>query len=125
METAQDRLAWRMKCKFVAKLDRIRKKAPDPSSLIGREIEKLFREKWFVGKIKSFDVDALTGEQIWHVLYDDGDSEDFALGELQQVLIEREIFGCGNSVAQKTAREERFAKRQGQTAANDTQAAAT
>jgi hypothetical protein len=70
-------------------------------------------------------VDALAGEKIWHVLYDDGDSEDFARGELHQVLIEREFFGCGNSVAQKTAWEERLAKRQGQTAANDTRAAAT
>ena len=115
----------RAKCKVVAKLDRIRKKAPDPSSFIGREIEKLFREKWFVGKIKSFDVDELTGEQIWHVLYDDGDSEDFALGELQRVLVEREFFGCCNPVAQKTAREARFARRQGTTAANETRAAPT
>jgi hypothetical protein len=125
METAQDRLAWRRKCKVVVKLDRIRKKAPDPSSFIGRGIEKLFRKKWFVGTIKSFDVDALTGEQTWHVLYDDGDSEDFAFGELQRVLIERELFGYSNPVAQKTAREERFARRQGQTAAIDMQAAAT
>jgi hypothetical protein len=85
----------------------------------------MFRQKWFVGKIQSFDVDALTGEQIWHVLYDDGDSEDFAFGELKRVLIEREYFGCSNPVAQKTAREERLARRQGQTAAIDMQAAAT
>ena len=57
-----------MKCKNVGKLGRIRKKASDPPSFIGQETEKLFRGKWFVGKIDSFDVDALSGEQIWNVL---------------------------------------------------------
>jgi hypothetical protein len=58
MDVAQDRSAWRMRCKNVVKLDRIRKKALDPSFFIGQKIEKLFRGKWFVGKIESFDVDA-------------------------------------------------------------------
>jgi hypothetical protein len=82
MKRAQDRSEWRTTCKVGKKLDRIRKKALDPSSFIGREIEKLFRGKWFAGKIDSFDIDALTGEVIWHVQYDDGDSEDFNFREL-------------------------------------------
>ena len=116
MKRAQDRSEWRMTCKVGKKLDRIRKKALDPSSFIGQEIEKLFRGKWFAGKIDSSDIDALTAEVIWHVQYDDGDSEDFNFSELHKVLIERDSIGYLNPADQKTARAKRLQRRQGQTA---------
>jgi hypothetical protein len=58
---------------------------------LARKLKKLFRGKWFSGKIDSFDADALTGEQTWNVLHDDGDLQDFNSGELKRVLIKSDF----------------------------------
>ena len=60
--------------------------ASTPTSLIGKHVEKRFRNKHFVGTIIDTDKDADTKEQIWHVKYDDSDSEDHDENELQKIL---------------------------------------
>jgi hypothetical protein len=57
-----------------------------PREILGREVEKKFRHKWFAGTIVDTDVDADTNEQIWEVLYDDGDREDYNAPELKKLL---------------------------------------
>jgi hypothetical protein len=58
--------------------------ASTPTSLIGKHVEKRFRNKHFVGTIIDTDKDADTNEQIWHVKYEDSDSEDYDENELQK-----------------------------------------
>ena len=60
--------------------------ASTPTSLIGKHVEKRFRNKHFVGTIVETDKDTDTNEQIWHVKYDDSDSEDYDEQELQKIL---------------------------------------
>jgi hypothetical protein len=52
MVAAQDRGEWRRKCKdVVLDLDRKRINSVNADSLIGQDVEKLFRGKWFAEKL--------------------------------------------------------------------------
>jgi hypothetical protein len=48
---------------------------------------KKFGGKWHRGKAVSTDVDMDTNEQIWSVMYDDGDREDFSAREMAGSLV--------------------------------------
>ena len=61
-----------------------------PTLLIGRQVLKQFGRKWHRGKAISTDLDIDTNEQIWHVLYDDGDGEDFSAREMAGALVNPE-----------------------------------
>ena len=61
-----------------------------PTLLIGRQVLKQFGGKWHRGKAISTDVDIDTNEQIWHVMYDDGDGEDFSAREMAGALVNPE-----------------------------------
>ena len=61
-----------------------------PTLLIGRHVLKKFGGKWHRGKAVSTDVDVDTNEQIWHVMYDDGDGEDFSAREMASLLVSAE-----------------------------------
>ena len=61
-----------------------------PTLLIGRHVLKKFGGKWHRGKAVSTDVDMDTNEQIWHVMYDDGDGEDFSAREMASLLVSAE-----------------------------------
>ncbi|CAI9783217.1 unnamed protein product [Fraxinus pennsylvanica] len=55
--------------------------------LEGREVQKLFGEQLFNGKVIEFDK-----EMGWYrVVYEDGDFEDLTWGELQEVLLPLDI----------------------------------
>ena len=58
---------------------------------IGRRVSKMFsmdnHGKWYDGTITSVDTCCDTGELLFHVEYDDGDSEDIYFNELDDVLI--------------------------------------
>jgi hypothetical protein len=49
-----------------------------------------FGGKWHRGKAISTDVDIDTNEQMWHVMYDDGDGEDFSAREMAGALVNPE-----------------------------------
>ena len=95
-EIAQDRGAWRQAVNRVTKLGaRITRKcrshlknawAAIPKTLIGKRVEKRFGGKYFVGMITDADTDSDTHEKIWHVRYDDSDSEDCTEADLQKIL---------------------------------------
>jgi hypothetical protein len=95
-EIAQDRGAWRQAVNRVTKLGaRITRKcrshlknawAAIPKTLIGKRVEKRFGRKYFVGMITDADTDSDTHEKIWHVRYDDSDSEDCTEADLQKIL---------------------------------------
>ena len=42
------------------------------------------------GRFYGTDVDIDTNEQIWHVMYDDGDGEDFSAREMAMLLVSAE-----------------------------------
>ncbi|CAA3019725.1 Hypothetical predicted protein [Olea europaea subsp. europaea] len=55
--------------------------------LEGREVQKLFGEQFYNGKVIEFDK-----EMGWYrVVYEDGDFEDLTWGELQEVLLPLDI----------------------------------
>jgi hypothetical protein len=54
--------------------------------LIGLHVEKKFQNKWYVGVIIAHDFCATTGDKIWQVEYDDGDSADYTRREIEQIL---------------------------------------
>ena len=95
-EIAQDRGAWRKAVNRVTELGaritrtcRSRLKnawAASPKTLIGKHVEKRFGGKHFVGTITNVDADNETNEKIWHVHYDDSDSEDCTEADLQKIL---------------------------------------
>jgi len=57
-----------------------------PKILIGEIVEKKFGGKWFEGEIKDHDVDIDTNENIWRVLYDDGDEADYNAVQMKRIL---------------------------------------
>ena len=57
-----------------------------PRSIIGCHVEKQFCRKWYLGRIISVDTDDITNDTLWSVRYDDGDSEDYNMQELQKIL---------------------------------------
>jgi hypothetical protein len=61
-----------------------------PTLLIGRQVLKQFGGKWHRGKAIFTDVDIDTNEQMWHVMYDDGDGEDFSAREMAGALVNPE-----------------------------------
>jgi hypothetical protein len=58
----------------------------NPHAAIGRQVEKLFRGKYFMGVVIDTDFDTDTNETIWAVRHDDGDVEDLNAKELAAVL---------------------------------------
>ena len=67
--------------------------AEAPDSIIGRRIEKKFGAKWHGGKVTSTEVDIDTNENLWHVKYDDGDSEDLGSSEIGVALLDTDDEG--------------------------------
>ena len=62
--------------------------AIDSEGFIGREVSKIFGDHGrFVGDIRSVDIDSRTGEMIYNVRYQDGDSEDLTLDEVKRYLV--------------------------------------
>jgi hypothetical protein len=57
-----------------------------PYIILGKFVEKQFAHKWYVGTIIETNLDRDTNEQIWRVLYDDGDEEDYSAKQLQGIL---------------------------------------
>ena len=57
-----------------------------PQDLMGQFVEKRFRQTWHVGKITGFEECDISGDIIWNVQYDDGDSEDCDYGEIEKIL---------------------------------------
>ena len=62
----------------------------DPSSAIGTKVEKLYRQKWYGGVIVDTDEDSETGDQIWGVKYDDGETADYTRREIKKMMITEE-----------------------------------
>jgi hypothetical protein len=60
--------------------------ASDPQLLLDQFVEKRFLNKWYVGKIVSFDEDENTNATIWRVEYDDGDAEDCDEAAIAKIL---------------------------------------
>lgn len=63
--------------------------AVDPQSVVGMRIGKFFQDsELYFGKIESFYKATETDDRVdlWNIVYDDGDVEDFELGEVQQGL---------------------------------------
>jgi hypothetical protein len=90
MSAASDKIKWREIIKKPTPTARPQRQLESwetkPKEMLGREVEKKFRHKWFAGTIVDTDVDADTNEQIWEVLYDDGDREDYNAPELRKLL---------------------------------------
>ena len=57
-----------------------------PEELLELHVEKRYGAKWYAGKIVDTDIDIDTNEQIWTVLYDDGDEEDYDERQLRKIL---------------------------------------
>ena len=57
---------------------------------MGAKHLKKFGGKWHRGKTISTNVDIDTNEQIWHVMHDDGDGEDFSAREMAGALVDSE-----------------------------------
>ena len=57
-----------------------------PSSILGQHVEMRFGAKWFVGTIMETNIDEQTNEQIWRVLYDDGDEADYSAQQLIKIF---------------------------------------
>jgi hypothetical protein len=49
---------------------------------IGTKVLKQFDTEWFIGSIQRYDVD----DDLYWILYDDGDSEDLDVDEVEQVI---------------------------------------
>jgi hypothetical protein len=60
--------------------------AKSPSTNIGLYVEKQYGTKWYVGTIVETNVDSHTNDQIWRVLYDDGDEEDYNAQQLAKII---------------------------------------
>ena len=54
--------------------------------IIGEYVEKKFGHKWHVGQIIDVDIDENTNETIWEVRFDDGDTEDYNIPEIEKIL---------------------------------------
>ena len=92
-DLAQNKNAWRILIKNESMLPCPHKQnrmysshERNPHTSIGRQVEKLFRNKYFMGVVIDTDFDADTNETIWAVRYDDGDVEDLNARELAAVL---------------------------------------
>ena len=95
-ELAQDRTAWAKAVRSASTIGaritaNCRRKLKDawayvPRSLIGKHVEKRFGGKHYVGTITNIDTDEDTNENLWHVQYDDSDSEDYTEDELAKIL---------------------------------------
>ena len=77
-----------------------------PNLIIGRQILKQFTGgKWHRGLVKSSDLDVDTNETIWHVLYDDGDKEDFSVREMAGSLVNEESEDDGGGTGELSSSE--------------------
>ena len=59
----------------------------DPGSAVGLSTKKWFGGAMYIGKVTDTDIDAANGQQIWRVVYSDGDMSDYNILELRQILI--------------------------------------
>ncbi|KAL7541531.1 hypothetical protein ACHAXR_011004 [Thalassiosira sp. AJA248-18] len=62
----------------------------EPRYAIGTPLSKKFHDKWFDGKITSYD----SNLNLYHVDYQDGDSEDLAEEEVSQLLLTHTKWFC-------------------------------
>jgi hypothetical protein len=58
-----------------------------PSQAIGSLVETRFHTTWHEGEVIGHDIDAATGDIIWHVQYDDGDAADYDRRQLSSIII--------------------------------------
>ena len=58
----------------------------NPEEIINCYVEKLFGSKYYVGTITNIDVDEKTNDQLWCVVYDDGDTADYDKNQIQKIL---------------------------------------
>ena len=58
----------------------------NPTEILGCLVEEKYGSKYFVGTIIDIDIDENTNEQIWRVLYDDGDVADYNTVQLQKII---------------------------------------
>ena len=54
---------------------------------MGLSTKKWFGGAMYIGKVTDTDIDAANGQQIWRVVYSDGDMSDYNILELRQILI--------------------------------------
>ena len=57
-----------------------------PELALGKPVHKMYKGILFGGTVQDFELDAATGEQIWGVLYSDGDRADYNLNELRALM---------------------------------------
>jgi hypothetical protein len=57
-----------------------------PELALGKPVHKMYKGMLFGGTVQDFELDAATGEQIWGVLYSDGDRADYNLNELRVLM---------------------------------------
>jgi hypothetical protein len=78
-DQAQNKNAWRILIKNESTLPHKKQNRmcstheKNPHATIGRQVEKLFRGKYFMGVAIDTDFDTDTNETIWAVWHDDGD----------------------------------------------------
>ena len=58
----------------------------EPKILLGEKVEKKFGGKWHEGEITNHDVDVDTNQNIWRVIYDDGDEADYDATQMKRIL---------------------------------------
>ena len=54
---------------------------PDPEIVMGDQVVKMFGDKWYTGRITKVDVDKDDDTTLYHVVYEDDDSEDLSFKE--------------------------------------------
>lgn len=54
---------------------------PDPEIVVGDQVVKMFGDKWYTGRITKVDVDKDDDTTLYHVVYEDDDSEDLSFKE--------------------------------------------
>jgi len=60
----------------------------DPYALVGRPVAKYFGKTLYHGGVKEYR----PADRVWHVLYEDGDTEDYELHELRALFELREQY---------------------------------
>jgi hypothetical protein len=88
--TAENRAGWCVAIRAPSVYTKRRKCQEDwetaPKILLGEKVEKKFGGKWHEGEITNHDVDIDTNENIWRVLYDDGDEADYNATQMKRIL---------------------------------------
>jgi hypothetical protein len=58
-----------------------------PSALLSMWVMKKYGTRWYLGWITNHDINASNSEILWQVLYQDGDTSDYNLAELADLLL--------------------------------------